>query len=612
MSDKISALEKKRKQLEELKRKKQKLMDDKKHKQELESPTKPQGNHHENLVYDSPIKTHESPGLDLQANLKSTTVNKIDINDHLNIVKILSREKPICYDQKVEVTVEKLRQWAEMEAQEKAPAYDYEADQIQEEEKEINAEVKKLEEELKVHYLTNEEVMKVMDNNKFKKFMKESYMKFEDVIQDKIPLIEDIMEYECPDLAEDLREKLGEPTILNDESKGAMINTKQYIVSELLYTNAGIVAAYAIREEINTIGEALPKGQVIVWNPENSEIIYHGIAAHKVNRIYCPEETEGKIIWGGLSSGQVVKWDFTDEENTTNKAVFPFLKSMPTLNGNFLPIYGLFGYELQMENFSMYRDSKRIISLSNDGKACIWRENDLSQPDFSVHLKWFQEPHRNSGERDTNEIPLAPMIVKKIDEKLLIGTFDKLLHIYDIKDFFKGNEIIYNSEYYQGHQASVCSLSYLTIKDMPDFPSNGLILTSSFDFEIKIWRQDETNSLQKQGETKPLHNIEFHEDFVSGCSWCSLHPAMFATSDASGNQAIWNLLEDIDYPIYVTKTDHNKTEPIFTIEWQKDSNNILVGTVNGNIKIYPQKKVNLKYTEEQLEEFRELVNNNFE
>jgi len=57
---------------------------------------------------------------------------------------------------------------------------------------------------------------------------------------------------------------------------------------------------------------------------------------------------------------------------------------MPTLNGNYLPIYGLFGYELQMENFSMYRDSKRIISISNDGKACIWRENDLTVPDFSV------------------------------------------------------------------------------------------------------------------------------------------------------------------------------------------------------------------------------------
>ena len=603
MSDKLSDLERKRKQLQELKQRKANLIKAKAEK-EAESPTKPMSNIYDTPNYESSEKKNYNTGLNLQANVKPIEVNKVDVNDHQNIVKILNREKPICYDQKVEVTVEKQRQWAEMEAQEKAPVDHFGTDQNQDaEEKDIDAEVKKLEEELKVNYLSNEEVVKLMDNNKFKRFMKESYNKFEDVISDKTPLIEDIMEHECENLAEDLREKLGEPTTLSDGSKGAQIDTKQYIVSEILYTDIGIVAAYSIREETNTIGEALSKGQVIVWNPENSEVIYHGITTQKVIRIYCPEESGGKIIWGGQSSGQVVKWDFTDEETASNKPVMPLLKSMPTLNGNYLPIYGLFGYELQMENFSMYRDSKRIISISNDGKACIWRENDLTVPDFSVQQKFFLEPHKKMSDKDNDEFPLAPMVVKKVDDKLLIGTFDKILHIFDIKDFFLGNEIINKSDYYKSHQASVCAVSYLNIKDMPDFPSNGFILTSSFDFEIKIWRQNEAT---------PLHSIEYHEDFVTGCSWCTLHPAMFATCDSSGNQAIWNLLEDIDYPIYCTKIDHNKTEPVFSLNWQKDSNNIIVGTVNGNIKIYPQKKANLKFTEEQLEEFKELINNNFE
>ena len=136
-----------------------------------------------------------------------------------------------------------------------------------------------------------------------------------------------------------------------------------------------------------------------------------------------------------------------------------------------------------------------------------------------------------------------------------------------------------------------------SFRDMPEFPSNNLILSSSFDFGIRIWRAGETNS---------LHSIEFHEDFVTGASWCTLHPGMFASSDSGGNLAIWNLMEDIDYPIYTIKTDS-----IFTIEWQKDSNNILVGTLNGQIEIYPLKKANLKYNEEQFEEFQESVLNNF-
>ena len=197
MSDKLSDLERKRKQLQELKQRKANLLKAKAEK-EAESPTKPiSNNYYDTPNYESSDKKPYNPGLNLSANIKPIQVNKVDVNDHQNIVKILNREKPICYDQKVEVTVEKQRQWAEMEAQEKAPAYDFGTDQNQDgEEKDIDAEVKKLEEELKVNYLSNEEVLKLMDNNKFKRFMKESYTKFEDVISDKVPLIEDIMEHE--------------------------------------------------------------------------------------------------------------------------------------------------------------------------------------------------------------------------------------------------------------------------------------------------------------------------------------------------------------------------------------------------------------------------------
>ena len=151
-------------------------------------------------------------------------------------------------------------------------------------------------------------------NPKFEKFLEASFEKFDAVIDEKIPLIEDIMEHECPDLAEDLRQKLGEPTILSEGlGKAANVNTKRYIVSEICSTNAGIVAGYALRDE----SLDLPKGQIIVWNSEEKEPIYVGHTRTKVNRIYCPEEYGGNVIWGGLSSGQVVKWDIKEDEKKT-------------------------------------------------------------------------------------------------------------------------------------------------------------------------------------------------------------------------------------------------------------------------------------------------------
>jgi hypothetical protein len=223
------------------------------------------------------------------------------------------------YDQQTEITLEKLRQWAEMEAETKDPVYDDAADgtgnffllKFKDAEMGQNDEKKKKDDEPVATHLNYEEVEKVLLNPKFEKFLKRSCQKLEKVMDEKVPLIEDIMEHECPDLAEDLRQKLGDPIKLSDGvPKADNIHTKGFIVSEICSTNLGIVAAYALRDEVNEGN----KGQIIVWNPDEKDPIYVGYTRTKVNRIYCPEEHGGNVIWGGLSSGQVVKWDVKADE----------------------------------------------------------------------------------------------------------------------------------------------------------------------------------------------------------------------------------------------------------------------------------------------------------
>jgi len=124
---------------------------------------------------------------------------------------------------------------------------------------------------------------------------------------------------------------------------------------------------------------------------------------------------------------------------------------------------------------SMHRDNKRIISISNDGKACIWRENDLAVPDFSVQLKRYTDSKGDKEKEANNDQPLAALCVQKVNEQVIIGTFDRMMHIFDIKDFFKRTETLSEGECFSGHQSAVCAVSYLQVKDMDDCPSNGLI-----------------------------------------------------------------------------------------------------------------------------------------
>ena len=83
-------------------------------------------------------------------------------------------------------------------------------------------------------------------------------------------------------------------------------------------------------------------------------------------------------------------------------------------------------------------------------------------PDFAINLKFSIE--NRQAEKDSNELPLAPMIAKQEGEHIQIGTFDRYWHKFEISEFFKGNENVSESEYYGGHQAAVCSLSVLNIK----------------------------------------------------------------------------------------------------------------------------------------------------
>jgi hypothetical protein len=101
---------------------------------------------------------------------------------------------------------------------------------------------------------------------------------------------------------------------LNDVvPKADNINSKLFIVQEICPSSAGIVPAYALRDESNE-GH---KGQIIVWNPEEKDPVYVGCTRTNVNRIYCPEEHGGNVILGGLSTGKVVKWDIKEDGKKT-------------------------------------------------------------------------------------------------------------------------------------------------------------------------------------------------------------------------------------------------------------------------------------------------------
>lgn len=85
---------------------------------------------------------------------------------------------------------------------------------------------------------------------------------------------------------------------------------------------------------------------------------------------------QSSCVYGGLDSGQLVMWDVR-----TNR--LPVVKVNSSLRTHCSPIYCL--------KMIGSRNSNNLVTLSNDGRMCIWSPNKLSEPMKTYDLKFKLE-----------------------------------------------------------------------------------------------------------------------------------------------------------------------------------------------------------------------------
>lgn len=145
---------------------------------------------------------------------------------------------------------------------------------------------------------------------------------------------------------------------------------------------------------------------------------------------------------------------------------------------------------------------------------------------------------------------------------------------------------------YIGHEAPICSLAF---NGTTHVSFNGLMVTGSFDFGITLWKPRTTQ--------EAITTYEVHDDYITGLDWNPIHPAMFVSVDCAGKLALWDLIEDKDYPVFMTQTD-----PISGVKWHPDGVKLIVSTLKGNVELWSIKKRFLKYNEEQKAELEAYIN----
>jgi len=126
---------------------------------------------------------------------------------------------------------------------------------------------------------------------------------------------------------------------------------------------------------------------------------------------------------------------------------------------------------------------------------------------------------------------------------------------------------------YDDHNGPISSLS---VNYAPEYDFlNGLILTASYDWTVKLW-----NPLNNK---ESLRTFENSEDFIYDIKWNPSNPSLFACVNNEGYVDLFDLTKDLELPIAHKKVSNFAQNKM---TWNTDGSALVTGDSMGNVNLF--------------------------
>jgi len=280
-----------------------------------------------------------------------------------------------------------------------------------------------------------------------------------------------------------------------------------------------------------------PDGLVLLWDLHSPlktpEFVFN-----------CPSAVISVLLWpfspsvvvGGTYSGQIVLWDMRARHNQ------PVMRSSVSSIGHTHPVYNIAAIGSAKAN--------NLVSVSTDGRLCVWSIDKLSQPQEVLELQ-----SKPSKLVSSSSVTITALAFPPGDEnKFFAGAEDGAVY----EGFRHGNKngILERSDAHFGPVTSIAIHPQLS----------QCFLTSSVDWTCKLWNY--------KSSTKPIYCFEDFADYVYDVKWSPKHPALFATVDGSGTFSLWNLDKESEVAL-IKKPLSEKA--LSRLVWSLDGKRVLCG-----------------------------------
>lgn len=217
----------------------------------------------------------------------------------VGVLNIRGKEQVYKYDRGISVTKEDINLMKMLQQEEEVPVYEMDNETDENEEAEGENKEKNTS---KIRRVPEKEVERIFASKNFRRFVRKGSAELNDALEDTYTLIEDVLENENPEVAQDLRERISKSTVFRDETKleNHMCSDVQWCVTHAEWF-LGVYNALKTEEHM---------GKVVIWNldfkgkPAPAHILYstkkstEQFLIHKMKILFMEGYQVGKLLFG--------------------------------------------------------------------------------------------------------------------------------------------------------------------------------------------------------------------------------------------------------------------------------------------------------------------------
>lgn len=360
-------------------------------------------------------------------------------------------------------------------------------------------------------------------------------------------------------------------------------NLKNVCVSHLAWSNLMpevFLSVYLDKDDVSKRNHQT-NDIFYIWNTEfqkRPEFELHSTSKIQT-AIFSPFSSETVIA--GCESGSISIYDLRAKKD-------PVLKSIPSIEAHRTPVVGL--------KIIGGRNSNNLISISEEGRLCIWSIHNITMPLRKVDLI---PPVPSQEKANEFEFLLEPFSLSSIPgdtSSVFVGTNDNSIYKYMVLSGDSQTKGVKKT--FKSHQSIVNTMDHNRASNISSQISS-LMLSGSLDWTIKLW-----NGQNENEKDSLLYTFYNHQNPITCVHWNPLHPLMFSSADSAGNVNVVNLFKNFDEPVYKTKYSNT----VFNSKWDSSGRILGITDDSGNIMIKRFKKEFFDYDQSDLKNYESVIN----